>query len=73
MRQRILQALFEERLQLKFELPPSGPPPGSAQNAMPPPPQPDTAPSLFTALQEQLGVKLESQKGPVEVIGIRSH
>jgi uncharacterized protein (TIGR03435 family) len=30
----------------------------------------DAAPSLSTALQEQLGVKLESAKGPVEVLVI---
>jgi uncharacterized protein (TIGR03435 family) len=34
----------------------------------PPPPPPDGGPSLFTAVQEQLGLKLESTKGPVEFL-----
>ncbi len=50
----------------QFQAPPGGAPPG-----LPPLPQTDpNGPSLFTALQEQLGLKLESQKGPVEMLVI---
>jgi bla regulator protein blaR1 len=41
------------------------PPPG-----VEPPPSDPNGPSLFTAIQEQLGLRLESQKGPVEMIVI---
>jgi uncharacterized protein (TIGR03435 family) len=40
-------------------LPPSSPPPAD----------PD-APNIFTAVQEQLGLKLENGRGPVEVVVI---
>jgi uncharacterized protein (TIGR03435 family) len=47
---------------------PSGPLPPGVQLPRPDP----SAPSLVTALQEQLGLKLEGSKGPVEVLVIDS-
>jgi uncharacterized protein (TIGR03435 family) len=35
-----------------------------------PPPGDDSKPSIFTALQDQLGLKLDSQKGPGEILVI---
>jgi uncharacterized protein (TIGR03435 family) len=48
------------------QLPAGGPPPGA-----PPFPAIDpNGPSLFAAVQEQLGLKLDSSRGPVDVIVI---
>jgi uncharacterized protein (TIGR03435 family) len=45
-------------------------PRGPSPNPDAPPPSAPEGPSIFTAVQEQLGLRLESQKGPVEMIVI---
>jgi uncharacterized protein (TIGR03435 family) len=48
------------------QMPAGAPPPG----APPLPPVDPNGPSIFTAVQEQLGLKLDSQRGPVPVLVI---
>ena len=49
---------------------PGAGPGGGSPGADAPPPPDTSGPDLLTALQEQLGLKLESEKGPVDVIVI---
>jgi len=66
-----LTGLYDFTLKFAYEgrmpglLGPSGQPPGA-----PAPPVDQDAPSLSAALQEQLGLKLENARGPVEVVVI---
>ena len=49
---------------LKLRWTPANAPPPMLNGA----PDPNAPPDLFTAIQEQLGLKLESAKGPVQVL-----
>jgi uncharacterized protein (TIGR03435 family) len=44
------------------------PGPGETRNEAPAAPDIESRPSIFTAIQEQMGLKLESARGPVEVL-----
>jgi uncharacterized protein (TIGR03435 family) len=63
-----LEGTFDIDLTFTLDGVPNAPPPPPGG---PPPPSVDSnSPSLFTALQEQLGLKLESDRAPVEVLVI---
>jgi len=62
-----LQGKFDWKLEWTPETAPLQPGPMSDKPASPNPPD-NSGPSIFTALREQLGLKLESQKGPVPVL-----
>jgi uncharacterized protein (TIGR03435 family) len=62
-----LKGAFEFKLEWTPDRGDSGPP---SQGVEVPLAAPPTGPSLFTALEEQLGLRLESAKGPVEFLVI---
>ncbi len=63
---------FAGTFDVKLEFSPEGTTFGGGGYGPPggPPPSDDSKPSIFTALQDQLGLKLESQKGPGEILVI---
>jgi uncharacterized protein (TIGR03435 family) len=68
-----INGYYDFRLVFSREgIPTNGPAPPAAVDGGPGLNASDPRPSIFTALQEELGLKLESSKGPVEVIVIDS-
>jgi uncharacterized protein (TIGR03435 family) len=65
-----LTGLFDIRLEWAPGA--EAPPLPFTRNPDAPPPPPVDGPSVFTAIQEQLGLRLESAKGPTEVVVIDS-
>ena len=61
-----LRGLFDVKLQFSVDV---GGPSVGTQLGLPPDP---SGPSIFTAVQEQLGLRLERARGPVEVLVIDS-
>ena len=66
---------LNDRYDVKLEWTPEGGEGGAETLGLPPSldapaPTASTGPSIFTAIQEQLGLKLESAKGPVEIVVI---
>jgi uncharacterized protein (TIGR03435 family) len=66
-----LEGEFDLDLNFTPEFDVVGPPPPGGAPLQPGPPEPVAdGPGLFTALEEQLGLKLESQRAPVDVLVI---
>jgi uncharacterized protein (TIGR03435 family) len=63
-----VSASWPRRLTPRNGTPASGAGPGGKARAMGLPPIDPEGPSLFTAVREQLGLKLDSQKGPVDIV-----
>jgi uncharacterized protein (TIGR03435 family) len=59
-----LDGMFDIHLEFAADAPTSGPA-GAGPGVVP---TVDSGPSLFTALQEQLGLKLSPERGPVDVL-----
>jgi uncharacterized protein (TIGR03435 family) len=65
-----LTGKFDVHIEFAPDQTSSGNPAGNVAGGQTPPSDPDSAPSIFTAVQEQLGLKLEPGRGPVEVLVI---